>query len=247
METFSILIAARKNSKYLAKFLFGLYENTSNIDDCQVLVMLNKHDTWNKELVEYFSWAEDIEFFYEDLGLGRTGLHLYFNTLLKHAIGDWVVYWCEDHQIILPGWDKVVIEKIDRLKLDPNQVWCLIPKFDNVGAMNQILSRGYIKAMGGILSRHGNLDSYINDVNEQAFGEVTNRRTNYKLGDRILRFDEEMAHDFSHDIPSPMHDSYLQSVPGRKAIKMPKYNDPIIQRFIKKDAGKIRKALNEEN
>lgn len=252
-EKISVLIAARKNSKYLAKFLMGFYTNTADIRNIEVLVMLNAHDTWNLDLVHFFEnqMYPPIKFFYEDEGLGRAGLHEYFNILLKHATGDWIVYFCEDHYIIKDAWDlhvrkmiagdlKVQTEvgeanKHEHGKLEPRKVWCLVPSFDNVGPMNHIISRGYLEAQGGILARHGNLDSYINDVTG-------------RLRDRTLRFDsdEPLFHDFTHDQPSPMSDAAMQSVISNAGKLLPKYNNPIIAQWIDQDVTKLRQAIEEE-
>lgn len=248
----TVLLAARKNSKYLAKFLFGLYERTGDLENIEVICMANGNDTWNEELFYYYgstitgSGIRPVRFMFEDMGLGRAGLAVYFNLLVKHAKGDWIIYFCEDHFINSRDWDLKVLAKIRDLALDPAKVYCLIPKFDNAGAMNQILSRGYIKAMGGYMAQHGNLDSYINDVNHLAFGMAADRENN-KLGDRVIKFDEDMFHDFTHDHPSPMDDAHLQSVISDRGLEMPKYDDPMVAEWIAHDAQKIKMAMEAEN
>lgn len=259
-DTISVLVAARKNSKYLAKFLFGYFQNTIDTRNTEILVILNADDTWNKELVAHFT-PLGVKFSTEDYKLGRAGLAIYFDDLYKKSTGEWVIYFCEDHFIIEYGWDRTVRQLIrgtlnaekgspdqpDVLQntlgaLDPKKIWCLVPKFDNAGSMNQILSRPYIDTMGTI-SRHGNLDSYINDVNTEVFGDTAIRRPNYKSGDRVIRFDKALFHDFTHDRPTPMDDAHLQSVIGPEAKTMPKYDDPIITVWVAEDAAKIRAAI----
>lgn len=253
-DKISVLIAARKNSKYLAKFLFGCLERTADLDNMEILVMLNAHDTWNRDLVDFFKhhpFDNWIRFFEEDEGLGRAGLHAYFNTLLQFATGDWIVYFCEDHYIIKDAWDlhvrkmimgelKVQTEvgeanKHEHGRLDPHKVWVLVPSFDNVGPMNHIVSRAYIEAQGGVLARHGNLDSYINDVTG-------------RLRDRTLRFDsdEPLFHDFTHDQPSPMSDATMQSVISEAGKLLPKYGAPIINQWIDQDVTKLREHIEGE-
>lgn len=251
----SVLISARKNSKYLANFLLGYYNNTVIPDD--VHVMLNAGDTWNNDLVEYFKYrpSYDIKFYREDLKLGRAGLHEYFNLMLPRAKGDWVIYFCEDHQIILRGWDDIVrqmiggtllvdngeqlVPKHEFGRLDHRKPWCLTPKFDNVGGVNHILSRGYVEAIGGVLGRHGWIDSYINDLNLSAFGSwVAVGRDDGP----VLRFDEEMFHDFSQDIPSPMSEAHMQSITGEAAANLPRYDTQIVKDLIQIDASKLREA-----
>lgn len=251
----SVLVSARKNSKYLSKFLFGYFENTHDQINTEILVMMNEHDTWNKDLVGYFTDQEDIQFLYEDYNYGRDGLHVYFNDLLKHADGDWIIYFCEDHYINTKFWDSYVRQVINGgsrsmkgetsksdKSLDPKYPYCLVPKFDNAGAMNHILSRGYIETLNGVLGRHGWIDSYINDVNALAFG-IQSERPNNKPGDTIIKFDDEMFHDFTHDDPNPMSDAHLQSIKGK--IKLPDYKDSNVKDMIKRDAERLRGVCSE--
>jgi hypothetical protein len=246
----SVLISARKDSKYLAKFLFGLFENTSagsqQNGDIEVLVMLNEHDTWNRELVSYFEGRSDIRFYYEDLHLGRHGLHKYFNLLAVYATGEWLIYFCEDHFITAPvngsetwpAWDQYFLKEIKDRKLDYRDIYCIIPKFDNVGAMNQMLSRGYYEAIGSVMGRHGWIDSYINDLNGMAFTKHT---------DRIVRMDHETFHDFTHDIPSPMDQTSTQDPEVLENTKdLPKHRDSRYEQMLIADADKLRKVLEAE-
>lgn len=243
--TLSVLVSARKNSKYLAKFITNYLDRTSDLNSAELLIMVNEHDTWNEELIAYFQGEHNIRFFTEDLQLGRGGLHTYFNKLLKHAGGEWVIYFCEDHSITMHGWDTYVRSKIYEWECDPKDVWCLIPKFENVGAMNQILSRGYINALGGRLGRHGNIDSYINDVNLHAFGTMATR-PNAKPDDRVKRFDDEMFYDFTHDQPSQLDDSRTKTELSQEALLLPEYDSPMVERWVEQDAERIRGALIRE-
>lgn len=228
----SVLVSARKNSKYLAKFLFGYFERTADNDHTEILVMLNEHDTWNRDLVDFYKDSgHRVRFFYENERLGRAGLHVYFNTLLKSAGGEWVIYFCEDHFIVMDSWDSYVRAYILRHDLDPRKVWCLIPKFDNVGAMNQILSRGYINAIGDV-GKHGWIDSYINDLN----GTLP--------GNRVLRFDHEMFHDFTHDKPTPMSDEHCKGETGRGKL-LPPYKSDEVRKLIAEDSKRIHAAMEK--
>lgn len=225
------MVSARRDSKYLANFITGFLTHRAD-KKTMLYVMVNKNDTWNADLIDWFDETNGIRFFGEDYGYGRAGLHIYFNKLYHYTHDpDWLIYFCEDHQFILPGWDKVVLDKIKELELDPEKPYCLIPKFDNVGAMNQILSRGYIKALGGVLGYHGNIDSYINDVN-RSLGGLVERKA-------VIRFDEEMFHDYTHDKPIPVENPVY---PAPNADKLPKYNDHRVLEQIAKDSKKIKEA-----
>lgn len=179
----SVLIASRKNSKFLAKFLHALLNNTEHIEDLEILCMYSEQDTWNKDLIENF--AGIVQFFQEDYKLGRSGLHRYFNEMLKHASGDWVIYFCDDHCIVSRGWDKYLLDFAAERNLDPQKIYSIVPAWDNTGAMNQMLSRGYINAVGNI-GRFGNIDSYNNHVAMAIQG-------------RIAQAAKPIFHDFTHD------------------------------------------------
>lgn len=250
----SILVSARKDSKYLAKFLFGYLQNTEQRGAYEILVMLNKNDTWNKELVEYFSEHEFIDFYYEDKGLGRGGLHEYYNELYEHSRGEWIIYFCEDHFINVKGWDKYVLQVIDggsrSIKvetenavgaLDYKKPWCIIPKFDNCGAMNHILSRGYIDAIGG-MGKHGWIDSYLNDLNKEVFGIQAHRPNNHP-DDIVIKLDDETFHDFTHDKPNPMDESNHFTPLSERGKRQVAYDTPGVKKLILKDAEKLRSAL----
>lgn len=245
----SVLIAARKNSKYLAKFLHGLLAKTADIGEIEVLVMLNKGDTWNRDLVSNYTGF--FSFYDEDYQLGRAGLHVYFNDLYKHATGDWILYFCEDHYIIEQNWDQELRAIIagtalaeitpgqpaalqhQQGRLNPTMIWCIIPKFDNAGSMNHVLSRGLIEHMGGYLAQHGNLDSYLNDV------------IRHIPRDRRIAMDQALFHDFTHDVPSPMADAHLQAEISPAARQMPRYEDTSIESSIIDDAAKLQRAIKE--
>lgn len=245
-----VLIAARRNSKYLAKFLFGLEEHTNRPKDMEVRVIMNEHDTWNRELqlfADRGGFASRVLCYRENLRLGRAGLHEYFNMLLdpdEQYPPAWVIYFCEDHFINYPGWDTALREYISgerrsgdsdgkEFPLDPDDIWVLVPKFDNCGAMNHVVSRGFIKAMGGKIGNHGWIDSYINDLMRD-------------FPDRVIRVDEEWFHDFTHDKPSPMDDAHLQTVISEKGKALPKYEDPVVRHRIKVDQEKLKRALAKE-
>lgn len=256
--TISVLVSARKNSKYLAKFLFGYFNNTKDLTNTELLVIFNANDEWNLDLIQFYQnhyKPAQIKFLPENLKLGRGGLHEYFNKLYKYSKNQWIIYFCEDHYIFYDGWDDYVRQiitggsrsmqhKTDGRQLNYQEPYCIIPKFDNVGAMNQILSRGYVEALGGVLGRHGWIDSYINDVNHEAFG-VEADRPNNKAGDRVIKMDDETFHDFTHDAPDPLDPINNITELSADAKAMPKYYEHSVRTLVLEDAKKIRKALDE--
>lgn len=252
-QTITVLISARKNSKYLAKFLFGLMEHTYSFGRLDVRVVMNEHDTWNTELAAFFerfasgTGDRPIKFYRENLRLGRAGLHEYFNLMLDKPVGEWTIYFCEDHFITEPGWDRELRAYIAGDKrsgdsegktfpLDPEAVWVLVPKFDNCGAMNHVVSRGFIKALGNKIGNHGWIDSYINDI----------FYTDGALRKRVIRIDEEWLHDFTHDKPSPMSDAHMQGTVSERGKNLPPYKSSITGHRLALDREALTKAINRE-
>lgn len=231
----SVLVSARPDSKYLAKFLMGFYNYTSGKIAIEVLVMCSAKDTWNHDLFKMIgsinSWAKmatiplEVKFYFEDRNMGRHGLHLYFGDLAREATGQWLIYFCDDHFFAMPSWDKYVYKALIDQLFDHNKIWCLVPKFDNAGAMNHILSRGYYETLGH-LAQHGNLDSYINDIFKH-------------FPERVYKFDDEMFHDFTHDPDVP------QLHPPYEVAKAVRYDHPDVERALAADVAKIKKAIEE--
>lgn len=184
----SVLLSSRKNSKFLSKFLFNYLEYTNDLASAELLVMYSGQDTWNTELIKHFQSKTYpfMRFYSENYGLGRSGLHQYFNELAARARGDWLIYFCDDHCIVRKGWDTYLYKVIEENKIDPNKVNMIVPKWDNVGAMNQILSRAWFETLRNI-GRFGNIDSYNNFVAEKIDQ------------DRVRNLDEAFFHDFTHD------------------------------------------------
>ncbi len=237
----SVLVSARKDSKYLAKFMLGFFENTLDEDNTEVLVMMNKNDTWNDELVRFYS-RRGVKFFREDWGLGRYGLHTYYNELLKHATGDWIVYFCDDHFINKAGWDiyvhKVILgeelqgdSKNKPFPLDPARPWVVVPKFDNCGAMNHIVSRGFVEAMDGSIGGHGWIDTYINELIEPFNKQIS------------IRLDNEVFHDFTHDSPSPFDEVHTQT-DNSEGKKLPKVHSGEYHQTMHADRKKLQERLS---
>jgi hypothetical protein len=226
----SILLASRKNSKFLAKFLMCYMEYTFDISAHELLCMYNTEDTWNQELISQMSSLPGVSFYKEDLHLGRSGLHEYFNTLATHATGDFLIYFCEDHCIVQPNWDQTILAFIRGNKIDPAKVNMIVPKFDNIGAMNQIVSRKWFETLGNI-GRFGNIDSYNNYVAEKI--DQT----------RIHPMDFPLFHDFTHDpqIMTPEHCRVQNETPLPE-----QWGDPSVMAKIIEDAAALQKAIESE-
>lgn len=165
---YSILVASRKDSPFLERFLRSYEKNTTDPDNAELLLMYNVGETKNLAVIKEFQDKGLLKSFTEDWGLGRSGLHKYFNLLLTAATGEWVWYLCEDHDFIRP-WDSYINEFLEKKKvnpateIDPQKVNCLVPLYNNIGAVSHILSRGWLNVTGR-LAGHGNLDSWIGTI-----------------------------------------------------------------------------------
>lgn len=236
----SVLIASRKNSKYLAKFLHGLMVRTADIANVEVLIMLNKEDTWNRELQAFYmalglNIKGTFQFFEEDYKLGRNGLHKYFNDLAEYATGDWLVYFCDDHFIEAKGWDDAIRDFAIDHEMDPAKINFIIPKFDNAGTMNHIISRGAYIAMGQV-GGHGWIDSYLNHVIKRMDHE-----------ERWARMDDNLFHDFTHDRPEPMDPQHQAGAKDQAAIDaLPKFDSPAYHQSAIDDAEKLKDFIDRE-
>ncbi len=222
----TVLVAARKDSKYLAKFLHNYANKTIEDGSIELLVMMSAQDTWNKEIVTDFM-DRGVRFFEENKGWGRNGLHLYYEMMMPFANGDWVIYFCEDHNIVQYGWNKIIEQVISGRKLDASSPYVLVPGWDNTGSMNHVLSRGYIDAVG--ISHHGNLDSYINHVSPMIPG-------NHIVPLPVL------FHDFTHDgdLMDPENSRVKLSEEG---MALPAWDSPEVRGWIQKDADKLNVVI----
>lgn len=225
----SLLVSARKDSKYLAKFILGLVSRT-DYNNVEVKIIIPENDTWNKELLDFSQQTFDMDVLTESYNYGRAGLHVYFNDLAARTTGDWIIYLCDDHFIIKDGWDQYLLDFVK--DLDPQKVWCLIPKFDNIGPVAHIVSRGFYNALGH-LGQNGWIDSYLNDLNALI------------PQDRIIHIPEVMFHDFTHDVPNPMEEARIVHSPSGPKANFPPYDSDETRRMIAEDAQKLIQAIQE--
>lgn len=224
----SVLVSARKNSKFLAKFMFGYINNTTDHMNTEILVMLNKGDTWNLDLVKFYEGRRNVKFFFEDYGYGRAGLHEYFNELAQKATGDMLIYFCEDHYISYKGWD-IQTRRLANANFDnPRDVWLILGKFDNIaGPMNQVFSRGYLETLG-YLGRNGWIDSYVNAICEKL------------PRDRYVEMPVPLFHDFTHDRPPVLDD--VNTKTEIKEEKLP-YDHDQTRAWLAEDIDKLNEAI----
>lgn len=196
----SVLCAVRPNSDLLAHFIIGFFDSISDETNTELLMMLNQEDEWNKRVARFF--GDKVKFFYENLGKGRWGHHLYLNELMSHADGDWVVLMCEDFEFLVDGWDNYLREHITSHGFDGKRIYAVLPRFPHsIGNVCQVLSRGYIDVVGNVLSGHYSVDSWVNTVLD---GFPDDRKSS--LTDVIL-FD-----DYTHTTPKRAMESHTKPI-----------------------------------
>ncbi|MBU2051330.1 MAG: glycosyltransferase family 2 protein [Gammaproteobacteria bacterium] len=215
----SVLCASRKDSKHLAQFVSKFLTMTKG--DVELLVMVNKHDTWNKAFIELTK--DRVKYFYEDYGYGREGLHIYFNDLLKHARGDWILYMCEDHTFIKNGWDELVREFIKKRGLVPTKIEIVVPRFEGTGAVAHMVSRAFVD-VAGRMGGYGNIDSW--------FGML---HANMSEG-RFHPMDEAIFYDYTIDKDTP-----------EKPIKtkLPGWDSSKVKSDLEHEYKKLNQAIKE--
>lgn len=162
----SVIVSVRKNSKFISKLLHSIVAKTKNIKDIEVWMMTNINDTWNRDLFNQMGYTHGFKTLTEDYKYGRAGLHKYFEALLPHTTGEWVLYLCDDHDIAVDGWDQKIFDLINTQQLDYNKIYQIVPHCVNTGSVIHILSRGWINTTHEI-GKHPNVDSYLNYVAER--------------------------------------------------------------------------------
>lgn len=227
----SLLVSSRKNSKFLSKLIFSYLTKTKNLDQTEMLIMVNSEDTWNADLLKTITAIyPNIHVFYENYGMGRNGLHRYFNELAGHAKGDWFFYLCDDHDIVMKDYDHFIKSLIDLHQMNPHKIYQIIPRCSNSGSISHILSRGWYDILGD-LGKHGNIDSYINYVSF------------WIQEHRIFRPDEYVVVDYTAD-PSVMSPEHT------KAWINPEFSYPYgasdeVQALAKIDGEKLHIAIDQ--
>lgn len=238
---YSLLVASRKDSPFLERFLRSYEKHTTDPKNAELLLMYNANESKNLEVIKEFEDKGLLKSFTEDLGLGRSGLHTYFQMLLEHAKGDWVWYLCEDHDFIRP-WDSYINEFLEKKAvnpatvIDPQKVNCLVPIYNNIGAVSHILSRGWLNVTGR-LAGHGNLDSWIGTIASsiQHHGRV------HQLTLTGSADDDAMMTDYTHNKEE------IEAVKDQLVYVTPPgvipWGDPGVQDALSKELEAIREAI----
>jgi hypothetical protein len=230
----SILIASRRNDKFLAKLLMSIVAKTKNTSNIEVLLMASKQDEWNKDLITVCQHNNILSYVEcEDDHLGRFGLDRYINTLATHAMGDWLWYLCSDHDIILQDYDEFILNDINSRGLDPSKINIIVPGMRGCGPISHIVSRGWYNAAGRMAGQCF-LDCWFNDV----AGRMKNQKRVYTMSGTQIMTDYTPNYQ---KILSP-EDTVVEVIkpPGFLENGAPEY-----QTVVNAEVTKIDKAINE--
>lgn len=173
--TISVIVPARPNSKFLAHFILSFLEQTEDKINTDLHILASEKDEWNKHLFKYFRDNHQINFYYEDYGLGQRGHHIYLNELSEKSKGDWVLALCDDMDIVSYGWDTYIRGIITNKNLDPIKIYQIVPAFKNAGAVEHILSRGWLEVTGR-WANYPNADSWLNTITGSLPDEIREER-----------------------------------------------------------------------
>ena len=67
----SLLLAARRRSRFLSHFLFSYFTRTKSLVDTELLVMASECDDWNRDLFKFFE-NYPVKFFFVSFQLIKT-------------------------------------------------------------------------------------------------------------------------------------------------------------------------------
>ncbi len=238
----SLLLSARKDSKFMAKFVMTYLVHTRRLENVELLIVTPPGE-WNKELFEFLeaytsiTGIPKIVLVDDTLELGRGGSDIYYSMLAGMAQGDWLWYMCDDHYLF-DGYDEYISNYIKEFNLDPNKVNVIIPTASNSGRISHILSRKYFDTVG--VAQHGNVDSYINNTLEYLEVFVGKEEV-----EKIERFPPEpIISDFSVDKDIMLPINAL----GQDLVKeAEKFKSEDNKQKIKEDAERLFRAMKEEH
>lgn len=164
----SLLLTARKDSKFMAKFIMTYLVHTRYLEEVELLIMTPRGD-WNEELFQFLqaytsiTGLPRITLIDDDTELGRGGSHVFYKTMGELAIGEWLWYMCDDHYLV-DGYDAYIFDYIKENNIASDKINVIVPQAINSGRISHILSRKYFNSVG--VANHGNVDSYINETLE---------------------------------------------------------------------------------
>lgn len=230
----SLLVPVRADSKFLGHFLAAYVAKTKDKENTQLIIFLGELDTWNRDLLNVlaFNNRHNILLMKDEIQAGQSGHHIYLNTMLPQATGDWIGHTCDDIPIIMDGWDNHIRNFITENYIDHNKIHQLIPGMYEPGANIHFLSRAYIDTVGK-MAGYPNTDSWNNTVLDQIPYEIRNGRR-WDIPGKIFR-DYTRDRDFCSALNYGLY--------ARKRINNPNWESKEVQNLIKEEGHKLLQAI----
>lgn len=231
----SLLIASRRNDKFLAKLMMSILVKTKSLENVEILIMANGADEWNRDLFSYLKKLRQpkITIEFEQINLGRYGLDQYFNKLAELSTGDWLWYLCSDHDIIYHGYDEFLLADFKERGMSPTQAWIVTPGMKDVGPISHIISRGWYNIAGRVAGQCF-ADSWCGDVG----GRLRHQERYYRMSGVQVMTDYTPR---TREILSP-EDSL---VPVEKPEGFLENNAPEYQDAVNAEVAKMDRAIEE--
>lgn len=160
-----LLVPVRKNSEYFAHFAAAFLTKTKDIANVGASFMMDAADTWNGDSLRLLACFQSLSFAVDSSGLGRWGLHIYYERLAQLKQADWYGLLCEDFEFTMEGWDSRLFGELHNVNMSKPHVY--IPRMRSTGSVCHFLNRAWLERSGGIVSEHPSVDSYLNHVIER--------------------------------------------------------------------------------
>lgn len=121
-QNISILLSTHKRTDAFSNSVFSLIDLAHDTSTLEFIIGVDNNDTIGQNHFETV-----IRPVLEEKGisfkaihfepLGYLGLNRYYNTLAKHANGNWLFVWCDDAIMETKNWDKVIGDCTGEFKL----------------------------------------------------------------------------------------------------------------------------------
>ena len=102
---FSIVFPTRERLTLVSNLLKSLNENTSNLDDIEVLTVTDNDDRTNYEVFRQYPWLTQYRV-QRSLNFSRD----YYNHLAAHSKGRWIIACNDDCQFETKNWDVIAYD-----------------------------------------------------------------------------------------------------------------------------------------
>lgn len=227
----SLLVPARANSKFLGHFLASYAAKTADKKNTQLILFLGELDAWNQDLIKVLD-IENMMVMVDEIQAGQSGHHIYLNTMLPEATGDWIGHTCDDIPIIMDGWDDYLRNFIKEKHLSHEKIYQLIPGMHEPGANIHFLSRSYVDTVGK-MAGYPNTDSWNNTVFDQIPFKIRNGRR--------IDVPGKLFRDYTRD--GGFCGAMNYGLYARKRIKNPNWETKEMQDAVKIDGHKLLQAI----